>query len=692
MNALANETSPYLLQHAENPVAWYPWGSEALERARSENKPILLSVGYSACHWCHVMAHESFEDEATAALMNEHFVNIKVDREERPDLDKIYQMAHHLLSGRNGGWPLTMFLTPGDHTPFFGGTYFPREARYGLPGFQEVLAGVARFFREHPEDAREQGEALRQALNERPQATGPAVLDGVALAQARAELGRVYDRRLGGFGGAPKFPHPTSIERLMRHYAASASAAAPDREALEMALHTLQCMARGGVYDQLGGGFYRYSVDAEWRIPHFEKMLYDNAQLLPLYGEAWQLTGDGLFEKTALETGEWVIREMQSPEGGFYSSLDADSAGHEGAFYVWSKGEVLSALGEAAYPVFARHMGLHRPPNFEGRWHLYVAESPAAIAAALEIAEAQVIRQIDAARSKLLALRAPRIRPGRDEKVLTSWNGLMIRGLAIAGRIFERDDFLSSAGRAMDFIRATLWRDGRLLATYKDGRAHLNAYLDDHAFLIDALLCLLEARWRGADLEFAIALCDVLIERFEDREAGGFFFTAHDHEALIARHKSLMDEALPAGAGIAAHGLGRLGHLLGEARYLAAAERALRAAAGSIGRYPSGHCAFLRALEEYLRPPTTVVLRGGGDALCEWQRRCQAHYAPSRLTLAIPAEARDLRGVLEHCQAAEEGVVAYACQGAQCGAPIRDVATLDEALREEEASGMAASD
>ncbi len=690
MNALANETSPYLLQHADNPVAWYPWGPEALERARAENKPILLSVGYSACHWCHVMAHESFEDQATAALMNEHFINIKVDREERPDLDKIYQMAHQLLSGRSGGWPLTMFLTPGEHTPFFGGTYFPREARYGLPGFKDVLAGVARFFREHPEDARLQGEALLQALNERAAPAGPEVLDGAPLVKARSELERIYDRRLGGFGGAPKFPHPTSIERLLRHHAASAGA--PDREVLEMALHSLRCMAEGGIYDQLGGGFYRYSVDAEWRIPHFEKMLYDNAQLLPLYAEAWQLTGDPLFEKTALETAEWVIREMQSPEGGFYSSLDADSAGHEGAFYVWSREEVRSALGEAAYSVFAPHVGLDRPPNFEGRWHFYVAERPAAIAAGLQIEEADVLRRIDEARKKLLALREPRIRPGRDEKVLTSWNGLMLRGLAIAGRILRRDDFLSSAARAMDFIRASLWREGRLLATYKDGRAHLNAYLDDHAFLIDALLCLLEARWRTGDLDFAIALSDALLERFEDPEAGGFFFTSHDHEPLIARQKLLMDEAVPAGAGIAAHGLGRLGHVLGEARYLAAAERALRAAAGSIRRYASGHCALLRALEEYLRPPTTVVLRGGGEALWEWQRRCTGRCAPARLTLAIPSEARGLPGVLAYCHPPEQGVVAFVCRGAQCSVPIRDLAALDEALREEVASGAAASD
>ncbi|MGQ0591281.1 MAG: thioredoxin domain-containing protein [Gammaproteobacteria bacterium] len=692
MNALANETSPYLLQHADNPVAWYPWGPEALGRARSENKPILLSLGYSACHWCHVMAHESFEDEDTAALMNEHFVNIKVDREERPDLDKIYQMAQHLLSGRNGGWPLTMFLTPGDHTPFFGGTYFPREAHYGLPSFKEVLAGVARFFREHPEDAREQGEALRQALNERAAPAGQVALDGVPLTQARAELERIYDRRLGGFGGAPKFPHPTSIERLLRHYAATAKVDAPDGEALQMALHTLRAMAQGGVYDQLGGGFYRYSVDAEWRIPHFEKMLYDNAQLLPLYAEAWQLTGEPVFETTALETGDWVMREMQSPEGGFYSSLDADSAGHEGAFYVWSEEEVRSALGDRAYSLFARHVGLDRPPNFEGRWHFYIAESAAAIAGALETEEAEVVRHIAEARSRLLALREPRIRPGRDEKVLTSWNALMIRGLAIAGRIFRRDDFLSSAERAMDFLRATLWRDGRLLATYKDGRAHLNAYLDDHAFLIDALLSLLEARWRAGEMELAIALCDVLIERFEDPEGGGFYFTAHDHERLIARHKSLMDEALPAGAGVAAYGLGRLGHLLGEARYLAAAERTLRAASGSIGRYASGHCALLRALEEYRVPPTTVVLRGDGEPLAAWQRRCHEHYAPARLTLAIPTDASGLPGVLALCHAADQGVVAYICEGAQCGAPIRDLAALDEAIRKEDRGGTALPD
>jgi uncharacterized protein YyaL (SSP411 family) len=349
-------------------------------------------------------------------------------------------------------------------------------------------------------------------------------------------------------------------------------------------------------------------------------------------------------------------------------------------------------LGEPAYPIFARHVGLDRPPNFEGRWHFYIAESPAAVAGALETGEAEVVRHIAEARTRLLALREPRIRPGRDEKVLSSWNALMIRGLAIAGRIFRRDDFVSSAERAMDFVRATLWRDGRLLVTYKDGRAHLNAYLDDHAFLIDALLSLLEARWRAEELELAIALCDVLIERFEDREEGGFFFTAHDHERLIARHKSLMDEALPSGAGVAAYGLGRLGHLLGEARYLAAAESTLRAASGSIGRYASGHCALLRALEEYLRPPTTTVLRGGGELLAEWQWRCTEHYSPARLTFAIPTEARELPGVLALCQPAEQGVVAFVCQGAQCGAPIRDLAALDEAIRKEGLSGTVGPD
>ena len=497
-NHLAGETSPYLLQHAGNPVDWHPWGPEALAKAARENKPILLSVGYSACHWCHVMAHECFEDPQVAAVMNALFVNIKVDREERPDLDKIYQTAHALLTQRNGGWPLTMFLTPDGRIPFFGGTYFPKEPRYGLPGFVDLMQRVAGFYRERQADIAEQNTALLQALDS---LAAPAYAPGRPSARpldiARNQLEQHFDPVHGGFGRAPKFPHPTSLERLLRHWAATRDGGQPDERALHLATFTLERMALGGVYDQLGGGFCRYSVDDQWMIPHFEKMLYDNGPLLALYAQAYAATGDPLFARVADETAAWVMREMQAPEGGYYSTLDADSEGEEGRFYVWTPAEVRDLLG-ADYDLFARRYGLDREPNFEGHHHLHVFATAADLARESSTSEADVLRRLDAARATLLAARARRVRPGRDEKILTAWNGLMIRGMAIAARHLGRPEYALSAERALDFIRATLWRDGRLLATCKDGRAHLNAYLDDYVFLIDAILELLQVRWRDA--------------------------------------------------------------------------------------------------------------------------------------------------------------------------------------------------
>jgi uncharacterized protein len=684
MNALANETSPYLLQHATNPVNWYPWGPEALARAKREDKPILLSIGYSACHWCHVMAHESFEDEATAALMNEHFINIKVDREERPDLDKIYQTAQHLLSRRSGGWPLTLFLTPDDQMPFFGGTYFPREPRYGLPGFKELLKQLTHVYTTERHAIRDQNAALHQMLatmQSEPEDPGAIAITSEPLLIAREQLGQAYDDRLGGFGEAPKFPQAPNLERLLRHHATSSLAGGPDRRALEMVMFTLKQMALGGIYDQIGGGFCRYSVDARWMIPHFEKMLYDNGPLLALYSEAWQLSRDPLYERIALETADWVIRDMQSPEGGFYSSLDADSEGHEGKFYVWTREEIGAILDERSYALFARCFGLDRQANFEGRWHLHVYLPPAAAAREFGLTEAEGRAILDEARRKLRAVRdSQRIWPGRDEKILSSWNGLMIKGLAIAGRIFGRKDYVKAAERALDFIKATLWRGGRLLATYKEGRAHLNAYLDDYAFLIDGILALLQARWRDGDLAFAIELAEVLLAQFEDREAGGFFFTSHDHEHLIQRTKPMADDALPSGAGIAAYVLSRLGHLLGEPRYLEACERTLKAAWPAIKQYPSAHNALLLALEDYLLPPEIIVLRGQRDPIADWHKRCTEHYAPRRLSLAINEDSRDLPGILANRVPLGESV-AYVCEGLSCRQPIQELEALETHLR-----------
>jgi len=685
-NHLAPETSPYLRKHAHNPVEWYPWGSEALQRAQGEKKPIHLSVGYSACHWCGVLEEESFEDEDTAKILNDNFINIKVDREERPDIDRIYQIAQQMLTQRGGGWPLTMFLTHDDQRPFFGGTYFPKEARYGLPAFKDVLQRVAAYYREHAGELREQNEALMAAFAElTPTPTGPETeLTDAPLAACRAHLARSFDSRNGGFGGAPKFPHAEMIEWLLCRWHSSAQAPEPDLQALYMATLTLRRMAEGGINDQLGGGFCRYSVDEYWMIPHFEKMLYDNGSLLAAYANASLASADALYGKVAHETADWVLREMQSPEGGYYSSLDADSEGHEGKFYVWDREEVRAALTAEESAVFAPRFGLDRPANFEGHWHLYVAASPEDIAAQVKRAPEEVTALIAAARARLLVLRAMRVRPARDDKVLTSWNALMIRGMAIAARALEREDLAVSATRALDFIRGTMWRKGRLLATYMEGRAHLNAYLDDYVNLADAILELQQVRFSAEELAFARELLEVVLTHFVDEAAGGFYFTSDDHEVLIHRSKSFGDDATPSGNGIAARVLLRMGHLLAEPRYLAAAERTLRAAWPAITQYPPGHVSLLGAVEELLTPPEIVVLRGEARTIEGWRLALAKIYAPHRLVLAIAADAADLPPALAD-KTPRAGPVAYICRGSTCSAPLDSLDALVEHLHEDEA-------
>jgi len=671
-NALANETSPYLLQHADNPVDWQPWGPEALERARREDKPILLSIGYSACHWCHVMAHESFEDEETARLMNELYVNIKVDREERPDIDKIYQTAHQLLARRTGGWPLTVMLTPDDQAPFFAGTYFPDAPRHGMPSFRQILDGVARLYRERRDDIRRQNASLIEALASLDPGTGEDAETppgAAAIDTARAALMQSHDPRHGGFGGAPKFPHPTNIERLMRDYAARPSSA-DGAAGLAAATFTFRKMCGGGLYDHVGGAFCRYSVDAEWMIPHFEKMLYDNGPLLTVAAELHQISGDAVFARVARETAAWVMREMQSPEGGYYSTLDADSEGEEGKFYVWTPDEVRGLVADDEYAALASRFGLDRAPNFEGsHWHLHAYREVSDVARDIGATETEAGERIDRALARLFEARSHRVRPGRDEKVLTSWNGLMIKGMATAGRILDAPELIASAERAVEFIRDTMWRDGRLHATYKDGRARFNGYLDDYASLADGLLALLESRWNAGDLAFVIALADAMLGHFEDREHGGFFFTADDHERLIHRPKPMTDDSLPSGNGVAATVLGRLGHLLGETRYLKAAERVLHAAKEGLERFPHAHTALLVALEEFLEPPEIVVIRAGSGELETWRARAGAGYAPRRVVMAIPDDASELPALLG--ERAPRGVaVAYVCEGHVCDAPI----------------------
>jgi uncharacterized protein YyaL (SSP411 family) len=668
-NRLAYETSPYLQQHAGNPVDWHAWGPEALELARREDKPILLSVGYSACHWCHVMAHESFEDPAVAEVMNRLFVNVKVDREERPDLDQIYQTAHQMLAQRPGGWPLTMFLSP-DGAPFFGGTYFPKTPRHGLPGFPDLCERVAAAWREKRAEIEAQNREVLAALARtapQPAAQRPE-LSAAAVRAALDNMRANFDARFGGFGAAPKFPHPSDLELCLRAYARNG-----DRGALEMAATTLARMCEGGIYDQLGGGFCRYSVDQYWMIPHFEKMLYDNGPLLALLADAWLATRDERFARCAAETAGWIMREMQSPEGGYYSSLDADSEGAEGRFYVWSREQAQAALAEDEYLVASRRFGLDRAPNFEDRhWHLYAARP----------VEPGSERLLEAARAKLFAARERRVRPGRDEKVLVSWNALAIRGMAHAGRVFGKPDWTASARRALEFVRARMWKDGRLLATCKDGRAHLDAYLDDYAFLAAALLELMQAEFSRADLEFAARLADVLLEQFEDREAGGFFFTARDHERLIHRPKPGHDSALPSGNAVAAWALGRLGALTGESRYARAAERTLDLFHAPMRDHPGGFGAMAIALDELLEPPRLLVLRGAREALGPWQAALAQELAPDMATLAIADGEPGLPPALD--KPGRPGPVnGWLCRGVICLEPTSDLVHLRKLVREE---------
>ncbi len=677
-NRLAAETSPYLRQHAGNPVDWFPWGEEALALARRERRPILLSIGYTACHWCHVMAHESFEDPATAALMNARFVNIKVDREERPDLDRIYQLAHQLLARRGGGWPLTMFLMHDDQRPFFGGTYFPPVPRHGMPSFGELLTHVADYYRDHEAELREHSGAVVHALGElQPPPTAGAVTLGAApLESCREQLERSFDGEWGGFGPAPKFPHAPLVLRALRHWQANASDQSPDLHALYMATLTLTRMAEGGLFDQLGGGFYRYSVDGRWAIPHFEKMLYDNALLLGAYAEAAAATGEPLFAEVAHRTADWMLTELRAPEGGFYSSLDADAAGIEGSFYVWEPAAVRQALSGDEFAVFAARHGLDLPPNFEGHaHHLIVATSLDALATSHEGGAARVAALLASARARLLQLRALRPRPERDEKVLTSWNALAIRGLATAARFLDRPDLADAAAAALAFLRRHHWQGGRLLATSAGGDARLNAYLDDYVFLADAILELAMVRFDAAELRFGCELLEVVLGEFADPASGGFYFTSAGHETLVYRPKSFGDEALPAGNGVAAVVLQRYGYLLGETRYLAAAERTLRATWAVLQEYPSGHATLLEALAEYLHAPVLVILRGPAGIIEPWRAELAAVYAPGRMVLAVPTDSADLPPAIASKSATSSGV-AYVCRGSQCSAPLGTLAAL----------------
>ncbi|HUK40307.1 MAG TPA: thioredoxin domain-containing protein, partial [Candidatus Acidoferrales bacterium] len=588
-NRLASETSPYLLQHAHNPVDWYPWGDEAFQKAKSENKPVLLSIGYSACHWCHVMEHESFENEEIAKLMNDLFVSIKVDREERPDLDEIYMNAVQMLTGR-GGWPMTVFLTP-EGKPFYGGTYFPPEDRQGMPGFPRVLTGVAQAYRERPQDVEKSVGQILSALERMSLSRESTVgFSSDAIAQSADQIARAYDSEHGGLGRAPKFPNVGVYELFLRHYDQSKT-----QRFLDMVTHTLTRMAQGGIYDHLGGGFHRYSVDDKWLVPHFEKMLYDNAQLVRIYAQLYCVTGNELFKDVTEETTDYLLREMFHREGGFYATQDADSEGEEGKFFVWSPQEINQILGVEAGEIFARIYDVSDFGNFEGKNILHPILSLEQASKLFKKDIGVITALVTDSKKKLFQEREKRIKPFRDEKIITSWNGLMLSGLAEVIKVSSKRTYLGSADRTVEFIFSKMFRDGRLLHTYKDGTAKLLAYLDDYAFLATGLLDLYEATFRRSYFERAINLADIMLSEFLDEKDGAFFYTGKSHERLISRAKPVFDASIPSGNSMAAHLLLRLYHVTGKDDYLKPAEKVLRSYYDAMMSQPFGFAHLLCA-------------------------------------------------------------------------------------------------
>ncbi len=657
-NALASETSLYLRQHADNPVDWQPWSNAVLARARQQDQPILLSIGYSACHWCHVMAHESFEDETTGALMNRLFVNIKVDREERPDLDRIYQLAHQALTRRGGGWPLTLFLDPHTLVPFYAGTYFPPKPRHGLPSFTEVLTGVRGWWDEQREQITEQNSTLQVFLAEVGRdAPLSGELDERPALAARTRWLAGFDAENGGHLGAPKFPHAGETDRLL------ALARQGDAAAGEAAATTLARMASRGLYDHLGGGFFRYCVDERWDIPHFEKMLYDNALLLPVYAAAARQFNAPTFRAASEGIVTWLQAQMRADDGGFCSAIDADSEGVEGKFYLWDADQIDEALAGDALAVASQHYGLNRAPNFEAEaWHLHAAKPPGEVAASLSLEESRVRELIGQARTTLLAVREKRIPPARDDKTLTAWNALLCTGLARAGQALHREDWIDEAVALVGLLSNAMNVRGRLPAVL--GRAG-PGFLDDHAFALQAALTVLEVRWSMPALQLAIQLAETLLSDFVDGANGGFFFTANDHEALPQRPKPWLDDSTPSGNAVAAASLATLGYLLAEPRYLVAAENTLRAAWSTISEQPQAAAAMLAALDDYREPLPIVVIRGEADALASWRDRLtQDWHSPLRV-FAIPDHGPTLPPGLAGKPDAPEGRAAL-CVGTMC--------------------------
>lgn len=678
-NRLANETSPYLLQHKDNPVDWYPWGEEALRKAREEDKPIFLSIGYSACHWCHVMEHESFEDPETARLMNEHFVNIKVDREERPDLDAIYMDAVQAMTG-SGGWPMSVFLTP-EGVPFYGGTYFPPEPRYGMPAFKQVLLGVANVYRERRGDVEEQGRNLLEHLRSRAQiASRDEDLNIDVIDRALTMLLRHADQQWGGFGQAPKFPQPMALEFLLR-----AEAYQGNEHARGILRRTLNRMARGGIYDQIGGGFHRYATDERWLVPHFEKMLYDNSQLARLYLHAWQRFGDELYRRVAVETLEYVRREMTHPEGGFYSTQDADSEGEEGKFFVWKHEELQAALTPDEWRVVQAYYNIMPGGNWEGKTILWVPRDPDVVAQMLGMREAEMDALLQSARAKLFEIRSRRVPPGTDTKILTAWNGLMMAAFAEAARVLDRDDFREIAQRNAEFLLEHLRApDGTLWRSWKDGQAKIAGFLEDYAGLIYGLLALYEATFDPRWLREAASLVDVMEARFWDVERGGFFDTPAESDGLILRPKEVIDNATPSGNSLAATALLRLSAYLGDEQMRRAAVQTLKLVGRAAAEQPLGFSQWLVAIDFYLSTPIEFALVGPSSDLEPFLRVIYSRYLPNKLVAGQPPDADwgDVIPLLAQRPQRDGEATAYLCQHFVCKEPTTNPADLERQIEE----------
>jgi uncharacterized protein len=665
-NRLARETSPYLLQHAHNPVDWYPWGDEAFARARAEDKPVLLSIGYSACHWCHVMERESFENPRIAALMNERFVSVKVDREERPDVDDVYMRAVQLMIGR-GGWPLTVFLTP-DGKPFHGGTYFPPVDRHGMPGFSRVLEAISRAYHEQPQEvAKAVGQLLAGVQRSEESVATEAALDPTLPRRAAEALVRHVDTLHGGLGSAPKFPHTRALQLLLRQWRVTGR-----QELFDAVTLTAQRMAEGGIYDQIGGGFHRYSVDARWLVPHFEKMLYDNAELPRLYLELYQVTGDVRHRRVVTETLDYLLREMRHDAGGFVSATDADSEGEEGKFFVWTPAEVAAVVDGADVDLVCRYWDISEEGNFEGKSIAHVTVTVEQVARLFGRSPDAAAAAIEEARRRLFAARSTRVPPGRDDKILTSWNALLIGTLAEAGRVLDEPRYVAAAAAAAEFLWSQVRRDGRLLHGWTKDVAKQDAFLDDHAFLAAALLDLYEATAEAVHLDRASELVSAIESRFHDDSGGGYFFAPHDGEALIVRTKSGADGSIPSGNAVAAVVLLRLYALTGEDRYRARAEEILRLYQAAATENPFGYATWLEALERWSEGATEVVIVGAPEspnARALW-RAAASRWIPHRTLVRVEPGATGIPAVAQDRPAVGGRATAYVCKGFTCSRPV----------------------